>query len=317
MRINEGKKNPNYKDGIGIRLRTKLEKEPFCKICGSSHKLVIHHMDANHDNNKWSNLVVLCNQCHNVLHQRGYNFRRGHWTINFTESFSSIQGEGPQVGTPVHFFRLFGCNLNCKFCDSDYSKRGNFKILSYSDIISMCKKWKRKSNIDRVVITGGEPFTQNIIPLLMIFKLFDYKVDIETNGTLPLCNGNGPTLRERIYRKELVDTFNISPKLKGSQPYCGPGLGQKLINKNNISQFQKFNYILKFVCEGEKEFKQVREIQHRCNVPDKNIWLMPLSTYDEKKDKQIQKDVWEYCVEHKIKYAHRVHVNVWGKSIGK
>ena len=40
--------------------------------------------------------------------------------------------------------------------------------------------------------------------------------------------------------------------------------------------------------------------------------LMPLTTGDIEKDAQIRKDVWGYCVENRIRYSPRLHVEIFG-----
>ena len=45
--------------------------------------------------------------------------------------------------------------------------------------------------------------------------------------------------------------------------------------------------------------------------------LMPLSVYNEKEDLKIQRKVWDYCVKNQIKYCPRIHVDVWGQTVGK
>lgn len=97
--------------------------------------------------------------------------------------FFTIQGEGPFSGQPAIFIRLAGCNLKCNFCDTDYtSKREEMGFFSICDKIkAMCSSLSYKPLI---VLTGGEPFRQNIGPLVRKLVSYGYKVQIETNGTL-------------------------------------------------------------------------------------------------------------------------------------
>jgi len=44
-----------------------------CKICGSSEKLVVHHIDFNKENNHFSNLITVCRSCHNRIHRGEIN----------------------------------------------------------------------------------------------------------------------------------------------------------------------------------------------------------------------------------------------------
>lgn len=98
--------------------------------------------------------------------------------MKVVEIFTSIQGEGKFLGTPVIFIRLAGCNLNCGFCDTDWSKGQNMTIAEIKSVLDMQK------GIKRVVITGGEPtIHKGFEELCMNLKSWGYKVNIETNGT--------------------------------------------------------------------------------------------------------------------------------------
>lgn len=97
--------------------------------------------------------------------------------------FYTIQGEGPFAGQPCVFVRLAGCNLKCPKCDTDYtSKREAMKVL---DLVAEIER-TRRNRVAFVVITGGEPFRQNITPLTKKLLQMGYRVQIETNGTLTL-----------------------------------------------------------------------------------------------------------------------------------
>lgn len=100
--------------------------------------------------------------------------------LELTEIFYTIQGEGPFAGTPAVFIRLAGCNLQCHWCDTEYPT--NFS-LSVDQIVGEVAKFREDG---LVVITGGEPFRQPIIPLIRKLPLHGYKVQIETNGTVPI-----------------------------------------------------------------------------------------------------------------------------------
>lgn len=102
--------------------------------------------------------------------------------------FYTIQGEGPFAGTPAVFVRLAGCNLQCPYCDTDYtSKRENLTPIEIVQRVtgsiprSLWQDHKRML----VVITGGEPFRQNLGELFDRLVDAGYYVQVETNGTLP------------------------------------------------------------------------------------------------------------------------------------
>ncbi|HHE37575.1 MAG TPA: radical SAM protein [Candidatus Cloacimonetes bacterium] len=105
--------------------------------------------------------------------------------LNLSEIFFSIQGESSFTGFPCIFIRLSGCNLRCKYCDTVYSYETKF-TLSVNDIL---KKIEKYNPIKLVEITGGEPLLQNeVYKLFHILKDNDYKILLETNGSINLKN---------------------------------------------------------------------------------------------------------------------------------
>ena len=102
--------------------------------------------------------------------------------IKVSEIFTSFQGEGPYVGTPATFLRLYGCNLNCPWCDTDIS---TYEILSVDDVAEILLTQMEFNNIKTLIITGGEPTLQMEEIKRLIKELpEDIKIHIETNGSI-------------------------------------------------------------------------------------------------------------------------------------
>lgn len=96
--------------------------------------------------------------------------------------FYSIQGEGMLTGTPAVFIHFAGCNMRCRYCDTDY---GHVAFMDTFEILNKVRLYCGKEHDKRplVVFTGGEPTIQNYDSLLQQLHLNDFRVQIETNGT--------------------------------------------------------------------------------------------------------------------------------------
>lgn len=125
--------------------------------------------------------------------------------------FYTIQGEGPYSGHPAVFIRLAGCNLQCPGCDTDYtSDRQN---MAYQNIVhkaNLLTPYRIGKGRKLVVITGGEPFRQNITPLVKYLMEYGFHVQIETNGTLP----PSPDLPDDVVIVCSPKTGRVSPDLQ-------------------------------------------------------------------------------------------------------
>lgn len=102
-------------------------------------------------------------------------------TLWVQEVFYTLQGEGPFSGTPAVFVRLGGCNLRCYWCDTDFES--SLWQPSLTELMERIQQ-ERALACNLVVITGGEPFRQNIEPLTRRLLDLEFRVQIETNGTL-------------------------------------------------------------------------------------------------------------------------------------
>jgi len=95
--------------------------------------------------------------------------------------FQTIQGEGPEAGRPAVFVRLWGCNLQCWFCDTDFE--GDHMACTPGDLKKAVEEECRSPD-KLIVLTGGEPLRQNIVPFCELMLREGWDIQIETAGTL-------------------------------------------------------------------------------------------------------------------------------------
>ena len=111
------------------------------------------------------------------------------------EHFYTLQGEGFYSGRAAYFIRLAGCDVGCVWCDVKESWDSQLHpILSIDFLISEIKK----TSVDFVVITGGEPALYDLTFFIKKLKKLKIEVAIETSGCYEL--------------KGIVDWYCFSPK---------------------------------------------------------------------------------------------------------
>ena len=178
-------------------------------------------------------------------------------TINVTELFISIQGEGIDAGAPSFFIRTSGCSIGCKYCDTKYSW-GRGKEWKIDDLIEEVLK----SKIPEVVITGGEPVEEKNLPVL-IRKLSD--IDSIRKITLETCG--------HIFRDDLG-----APKLKIVLSPKPPTMGVEFPER----ALQKFlttyeDTYIKFAVYDKKDLEVIRQFTYRnAKLIRKPIVIQPL-----------------------------------------
>lgn len=90
--------------------------------------------------------------------------------------FTSLQGEGRNVGRPATFVRFASCNLSCSWCDTH---RTEHLVLSLDELVGKIRRRERKF----VILTGGEPSIQpGLTELVRKLKDAGFTVAMETNG---------------------------------------------------------------------------------------------------------------------------------------
>lgn len=76
------------------------------------------------------------------------------------------------------------CNLKCEYChNSEYSNRKD--DMTTEEIIQLISNIKRKYNINKILLTGGEPLIQNdVCKIIEHITSLGIKADLVTNGTM-------------------------------------------------------------------------------------------------------------------------------------
>lgn len=121
------------------------------------------------------------------------------------ELFYTIQGEGPDAGSAAIFVRLGKCNLRCWFCDTDFET--DLVPWMLRDLCHRIGEMSKESGCKLVVITGGEPLLQNIVPLVKCLNGLGIRCSVETAGT--------------VYYPELGDVFDAACS-NGNLIVCSP-----------------------------------------------------------------------------------------------
>ena len=137
-------------------------------------------------------------------------------TLRVQSIFPTIQGEGPFSGVPATFLRLAGCNLACTFCDTDFESNYESGLMQMEEVAAQVHNHKNKL----VVLTGGEPLLQNIVPLCFALTLHGHHVQIETAGTI-WPDGLEDEVDETANLADALVSVVVSPKTPKlhHQPY--------------------------------------------------------------------------------------------------
>ncbi len=200
--------------------------------------------------------------------QQNYNHH-----LDVVNIFKTIQGEGAYAGTPAIFIRLGGCNLKCSFCDTEFD---SFKNLHIDNIIKQITALAANT-IKLVVITGGEPLRQNIQELCELLLRADFKVQIETNGTI---------FRELNHNVMII----CSPKNYN-------GIGYKHIDKKIFKRADYFKFI---ISANNKNYNKVPPEFEQLN----NVYIQPMDEYND----QLNQDNQKLCVELALQYNYNISI---------
>lgn len=220
--------------------------------------------------------------------------------MKVVEVFSSIQGEGINIGRRATFVRLARCNLSCSYCDTRYAFRGG-KELDDEELYELVKQY----NDNLLIFTGGEP-------MLQIGEIESWMLKcapgtwctlaLETNGTID--PGMAP---------DWFDHAAVSPKLASSgAPKWDIGILESWRDAMESVEF-------KFVIDYFQELFDVQEIVHKLQLFSRGIpVILQPNGQKEPYDEALQ-DLVMMVKDPMIDLKHarilpQLHRVIWGKE---
>ena len=210
-------------------------------------------------------------------------------SLDVQSIFWTIQGEGPFSGHPAVFIRLAGCNLQCPGCDTDYTSKRH--MMTMPDVVDQVFFYNKLEKPCLVVITGGEPFRQNITPLANRLLQCGYQVQVETNGTL------APP-----------DKFPSRAVI-----VCSPKAGK--INQTLMPEINAFKYVLHKDSQHPDDGLPIQALGHTAKPfvarpparDTRPVYLQPMDVQDIVENQDNTKAVADACMKHGYILQLQVH----------
>lgn len=156
--------------------------------------------------------------------------------LKVNEIFFSIQGESVYAGLPCVFVRLTGCNLRCRYCDTQYAYEEGAEM-SVADVIERVQAYRCRL----AELTGGEPLLQpEVYDLMENLQSRGYHLLLETNGS--------------------VDVSRVDPRVIKIMDLKCPGSGES--DKNLFSNFGHLTERdqIKFVVGSREDYLWARDV---------------------------------------------------------
>lgn len=224
--------------------------------------------------------------------------------LNVNEVFGpTVQGEGPYTGQRVSFLRLAGCNLTCSWCDTPYAwdwERYDRKAESHRREISDLGEEIQQHGTTQLVVTGGEPLSQQKGIVALRGVLPQHRIHVETNGTI--VPNEATVLAVRI--------FAVSPKLA----HAGDPKDARLVPAA-LETFAELAWqdraFFKFVAKTTHDLTEIATLVRTYRIPNDAVWVMPEGA-DRTTHLRHMELLADGIVAHGWNLGTRLHVLAWG-----
>jgi len=216
--------------------------------------------------------------------------------LRVSESFLSLQGEGPTAGMPAHFLRLQGCDVGCRWCDSRYTwDAGASEAAPLDRVLSTLRAL---GEAPLLVVTGGEPLQHEGVRELLAAAIGLWpRVEVETSGLLP-----PPIAHERL-------AWNCSPKLPSATDRWEQTWAHVAVFAADP------NTTFKLVVGDDPDTADALRLVVEAGLPRARVVLMPEGLTDAAV-KAHALALAEVCRREGLRFGPRLHVWLWGARRG-
>ena len=270
-------------------------------------------------------------------------------TLEISENFYSVQGEGISTGVPAYFIRLKSCNLRCGFLAQE--------IVDITKEVKTSNKYVEGGNIIGSLQRDGKAtWTCDSAPVWVQGnrKPFEYLTDdwkelgifeeIKNQNVHLIWTGGEPTIPKHqesissfiewftgeysctpfneietngtIYIQDPL--FKVLNQINCSAKLANSGMSEKQrINPAAIKRVMEHsNYSFKFVVSSEDDIKEFFTSYIKpFNIPTSKVCMMPgLDSQDNYHEST--KFILEMSKKYFIKGLSRLHISAWGSCTG-
>lgn len=215
----------------------------------------------------------------------GKNPLRGHvvrsesgHVLSLIGFFYTLQGEGPYAGVPAVFVRLAGCNLACYFCDTEFEKGA--VAVSTADLVRSVVECANANQAKLVVVTGGEPLRQPLVPLLAGLTSAGLGVQIETSGSIDWHPDDALAVLEGWIARGDV-TIVCSPKTPQPSRSLTRLLERQLVHLKYIIKAGETSDEDGLPTSGTQKVGKGRVFRPPQGYPKRLVFVQPLDVQDE------------------------------------
>jgi len=183
------------------------------------------------------------------------------------EVFDSVQGEGLYLGEKQIFVRFYGCNLKCKYCDTELN---SFMEYEPEELMKELRLYREKYH--SISFTGGEPLLQSefLKEVLRSTRKNNFKNYLETNGTLH------KELEDVI---DHIDIVAMDLKLPSSTGLSGLWEEQRLFLK--IASQQEV-FVKTVICSHTKKEDLIRGLRLIRETAQEVVLVLQLNSNEER-----------------------------------